>query len=177
MESRCTTPSMFMNRITTTTSLPCSFFIPLHFTLSCSELYSIFAPALMTSGLGPEERDFSRTSWSPLAYQTPSETDTMFPTQNLSGRTIVNHYAHMTRGQSWTAEDYRIAAEFNPLPNDHRGRREHDSNGQNRHELYLLGPGEKKVTEEPDTSKSFYKLFIFLTFFPRCSLDANKLVC
>lgn len=59
-----------------------------------------------------------------------------------------------------TAEDIRNAAILNPLRNDHRGAKD-NNNVPPRHELYLLGPGEKKVTEEPDTSKSSHRLIIF----------------
>lgn len=75
-------------------------------------------------------------------------------------------YAHMIRPQrGLTAKDIKISDELNPRPNDHRGPKMHHSNEPPRHELYLLGPGEKKVTEEPDTSKSFRNPNMFLAVF------------
>lgn len=69
--------------------------------------------------------------------------------------TISTSYAHMIRPQRlWTAQDFKTADRLNPGINDHRGPKNHHVNVDPRHELYLLGPGEKKVTEEPDTSKS-----------------------
>lgn len=74
--------------------------------------------------------------------------------------------------KGWTAKDFRDAAAINPLPNDHKGPKNHHTNEPARHELYLLAVGEKKVTEEPDTSKSFYKPSMFLAVF----VAANELV-
>lgn len=51
-----------------------------------------------------------------------------------------------------TAREILLADILNPMPNDHKGRKDHN-NEPSRHELYLLAPGEKKVIEEPDTSK------------------------
>ena len=71
-------------------------------------------------------------------------------------------YAHMIPPQrGWTAEELKDGSKINPGTTDHKGPKNHHTNEQPRHELYLLGPGEKKVTEEPDTSKSSYKSHIF----------------
>ncbi len=59
----------------------------------------------------------------------------------------------MRPSRPWTAEDWERANIENPLPSDHKGRKD-NSNEQTRFELFLLGPGEKKVMEEPDTSES-----------------------
>lgn len=71
--------------------------------------------------------------------------------------TMCTAYAHMIRPQrGWTAKDFKPADELNPGTNDHKGPKTHNANEPPRHELYLLGAGEKKVTEEPDTSKLCY---------------------
>ena len=75
-------------------------------------------------------------------------------------------FAHMIRPQrGLTAKDIKTADELNPTPTDHKGPKEHQTNEPPRHELYLLGPGEKKVIEEPDTSKSFYESNMFPAVF------------
>ena len=64
-----------------------------------------------------------------------------------------NHHvsveSHMTRGVGFTM-DPNIA---NPLTK--KSTMVAEDNVQDRFELFLLGEGEKKVTEEPDTRKSF----------------------
>jgi hypothetical protein len=67
----------------------------------------------------------------------------------------------MRPSRQWTAEDWKRANIENPLPSDHKGRKDH-SNEQTRFELFLLGPGEKKVMEEPDTSESSSISFLVL---------------
>lgn len=70
---------------------------------------------------------------------------------------IVNFNAAMTTtSRVLTAEEFLRAGGPNPGGNYHKGPRDH-SNELARHELYLLGPGEKKVIEEPDTSKLSFR--------------------
>ena len=96
-----------------------------------------------------------------MAYQTQFPKDNYHAVDALHGRTVTSFQSHMTQDRPWTAKDWENADKLNPLPNDHKGRKDH-SNEQVRHELYLLGPGEKKVTEEIDTSKSSHNLVFFV---------------
>lgn len=66
--------------------------------------------------------------------------------------------------RGWTAKEFKDADDTNPRTTDHKGPKNHHTNEPPRHELYLLGPGEKKVTEEPDTSKSSVKPIFFPVF-------------
>ena len=75
--------------------------------------------------------------------------------------TIVSHHAHMQKAPSacWSSEssgrifgraDMRVDNAEHPRPGF---RAIAEENVPNRFETFLLGDGEKKVTEEPDTSK------------------------
>ena len=69
--------------------------------------------------------------------------------RNLSNDTYISHHSHMTRPCGNTAN-----MDINAFTKN--GPRESCAvdNTQNRFELFLLGDGEKKVTEEADTRKS-----------------------
>ena len=78
--------------------------------------------------------------------------------------TIVSHHAHMQRppGAAWLSgssgmifgsADMRVHNAEHTLPGS---RAIAEENVPNRFETFLLGDGEKKVTEEADTSKHFH---------------------
>ena len=70
------------------------------------------------------------------------------PNTDLGGRTHHSNYDQMTH----TGGDRPITMSVNNANNDgRRGRNVAEDNVPNRFELFLLGDGEKKVTEEPDT--------------------------
>lgn len=73
----------------------------------------------------------------------------------------MSHYTHMVPSPVRSADDMRRANEVDPLIDDHKGPKD-NANEPARHELYLLGPGEKKVIEEPDTSKSSHNWVLFV---------------
>lgn len=65
---------------------------------------------------------------------------------------IVSHHAHMRKNSSPNlGHDMRPA---NPEPPGRGGKPAAEDNVPNRFELFLLGEGEKKVTEVTDTRKS-----------------------
>lgn len=71
------------------------------------------------------------------------------PSRNLSHSTYVSNTSHMTRPSSYTAN-----MDINAFCGErHRESRAADNTGD-RFELFLLGDGEKKVTEEADTRES-----------------------
>ncbi|KAL8997165.1 MAG: hypothetical protein Q9169_003492 [Polycauliona sp. 2 TL-2023] len=83
--------------------------------------------------------------------------------------TIVSHHAHMQKpaGASWTPDshgrlvgrpDMRVDNGDHPQPGS---RAVAEENVPNRFETFLLGDGEKKVTEEPDTRVQSASVFTF----------------
>ena len=68
--------------------------------------------------------------------------------RNLNRDTFYSHHAHMVRPSG-------VRANVNMNINSGERRNSHNNdNTENRFELFLLGDGEKKVTEETDTRKS-----------------------
>ena len=71
---------------------------------------------------------------------------------DLTGPTVINHYAHMRR-----ASPGSVRNTMSTIYSYGRGRREDKpdlgDDVVSRFELFILGDGEKKVTEEPDTRK------------------------
>ena len=71
----------------------------------------------------------------------------------LAQATIINHYAHMRRVPLW--ELHKAMVTNRALGGHACGEKQpSDNNVPHRFELFILGDGEKKVTEEIDTRKS-----------------------
>ncbi|KAL8803209.1 MAG: hypothetical protein Q9182_003310 [Xanthomendoza sp. 2 TL-2023] len=84
------------------------------------------------------------------------------PVPALQAQTIVSNYAHMQRapstGPRFPSSNMRVES----AERGHPGcRATAEENNPNRFELFLLGDGEKKVTEEPDTRVQSASVFTF----------------
>ncbi|KAL8694961.1 MAG: hypothetical protein Q9224_003474 [Gallowayella concinna] len=79
-----------------------------------------------------------------------------------SPQTIVSPFAHMQRvpstGQRFSSGNMRVENAERGHPGS---RATAEENNPNRFELFLLGDGEKKVTEEPDTRVQSASVFTF----------------
>lgn len=71
------------------------------------------------------------------------------PPRNLSNSTYTSNTSHMSKPSGNTA-----SMDINSLGMGRRGGLQAEDNTADRFELFLLGDGEKKVTEEADTRKS-----------------------
>jgi hypothetical protein len=87
---------------------------------------------------------------SPVSLIAPIGEDTpRAPPRDLSQSTYTSNTSHMSK-----ASGNRASMDINSLGMGRRGGSRAEDNTADRFELFLLGDGEKKVTEEADTRKS-----------------------
>lgn len=72
---------------------------------------------------------------------------------------VVDHWAHMTYTRGYTMPSRPLGPHAHNHVPRHASPTAAEDNVPPRFELFLLGDGEKKVTEETDTSKSYLHLF------------------
>lgn len=93
----------------------------------------------------------SMSPLSPAKLIAPTGDDTpRAPSRNLGKTTYTSQKSHMSKNNS----GYSASMDINKFIGGRGESRAADDNTENRFELFLLGDGEKKVTEEADTRES-----------------------